>query len=127
MSERMQTYSVIALKELGVHVSVDDFGTGHSSLSKLRQLPVTELKIDKSFVIDMLEDENDEAIVEASIHLAHSLKLEVVAEGIENDKTLQRLKELGCDYAQGMYICKPMLVPGLLEWLGKRDNADQVA
>lgn len=127
MSDRMQKYSVIALKELGVQVSIDDFGTGHSSLSKLKQLPVTELKIDKSFVLDMLQDENDAAIVEASIHLAHSLKLEVVAEGIENNSTLERLKQLGCDYAQGMYLCKPLRLPALLEWLGKRNDADQVA
>jgi diguanylate cyclase (GGDEF)-like protein/PAS domain S-box-containing protein len=117
MSERMHGYTVQELRLLGVNLSIDDFGTGHSSMCKLRHLPVTELKIDKSFVKDMLVDEGNATIVEASINLAHSLNLKVVAEGIEDDATLARLVEMGCDYAQGFCISQPLPLPNLLEWL----------
>lgn len=117
MSERMHGYTVQELRLLGVNLSIDDFGTGHSSMCKLRHLPVTELKIDKSFVKDMLVDEGNATIVEASINLAHSLNLKVVAEGIEDDATLERLVELGCDYAQGFCISQPLPLQDLLEWL----------
>jgi diguanylate cyclase (GGDEF)-like protein/PAS domain S-box-containing protein len=117
MSERMHGYTVQELRLLGVNLSIDDFGTGHSSMYKLRHLPVTELKIDKSFVRDMLLDDGNATIVEASINLAHSLNLKVVAEGIEDDATLARLVELGCDYAQGFCISQPLPLQDLLEWL----------
>jgi len=117
MSERMHQYTVQELRSLGVNLSIDDFGTGHSSLCKLRHLPVTELKIDKSFVRDMLTDEGNATIVEASINLAHSLNLKVVAEGIEDDATLASLTQMGCDYAQGFCICPPLPLPELLKWL----------
>ncbi|HED19756.1 MAG TPA: EAL domain-containing protein [Gammaproteobacteria bacterium] len=117
MSERMHQYTVQELRSLGVNLSIDDFGTGHSSLCKLRQLPVSELKIDKSFVRDMLVDKGDATIVEASINLAHSLDLKVVAEGIEDDATLACLVQMGCDYAQGFCICPPLPLPDLLKWL----------
>ncbi|GMQ88994.1 MAG: hypothetical protein BMS9Abin09_0438 [Gammaproteobacteria bacterium] len=117
MSERMHQYTVQELRSLGVNLSIDDFGTGHSSLCKLRHLPVAELKIDKSFVRDMLVDEGNATIVEASINLAHSLNLKVVAEGIEDDATLARLVQMGCDYAQGFCICPPLPLPDLLKWL----------
>jgi len=117
MSERMHGYTVQELRSLGVNLSIDDFGTGHSSMCKLRHLPVSELKIDKSFVKDMLVDEGNATIVEASINLAHSLNLRVVAEGIEDNATLATLVELGCDYAQGFSICPPLPLLDLLEWL----------
>jgi len=117
MSERMHQYTVRELRALGVHLSIDDFGTGHSSMCKLRHLPVAELKIDKSFVRDMLTDEGNATIVEASINLAHSLNLKVVAEGIEDDATLERLAQMGCDYAQGFAISRPLPLQDLLEWL----------
>ncbi len=117
MSERMHQYTAQELRSLGVNLSIDDFGTGHSSMRKLRHLPVTELKIDKSFVKDMLVDEGNATIVKASINLAHSLNLKVVAEGIEDDATLAHLVQLGCDYAQGFCISKPLPLEDLLEWL----------
>jgi len=117
MSERMHQHTVQALKTLGVQLSIDDFGTGHSSLCKLRDLPVGELKIDKSFIRDMLTDEGNATIVEASINLAHSLNLRVVAEGIEDEATLARLAAMGCDYAQGFCISQPLPLPELLEWI----------
>ena len=120
MSEQMQQHTVQALFELGVQLSIDDFGTGHSSLSKLKQLPVTELKIDRSFIIDMLSDENDATIVEASINLAHNLGLKVVAEGIEDEKTLNTLLRMGCDYAQGYNISYPLPLEKLQIWLKEK-------
>ncbi|HED52102.1 MAG TPA: sensor domain-containing phosphodiesterase [Gammaproteobacteria bacterium] len=126
MSERMQKYTVMSLRELGVELSIDDFGTGHSSLSKLRQLPVTELKIDQSFVTNMLNDENDEAIVVATIQLAHSLGLDIVAEGIEDAEVLYRLSELGCDYAQGRYICDALPLAELQDWLDSKKTSGRV-
>ena len=117
MSERMHQHTVQALKTLGVQLSIDDFGTGHSSLCKLRHLPVGELKIDKSFIRDMLTDEGNATIVKASINLAHSLKLKVVAEGIEDEATLACLARMGCDYAQGFCISQPLPLPELLGWL----------
>lgn len=117
MSEQMQQNTVQALFDLGVRLSIDDFGTGHSSLSKLKELPVTELKIDRSFITDMLVDEDDAAIVEASINLAHNLGLHVVAEGIEDEKTQDVLLRMGCDYAQGYHLSYPLTLDKLKLWL----------
>jgi diguanylate cyclase (GGDEF)-like protein len=111
------------LKELGVNLSIDDFGTGYSSLSYLRQMPVSEIKIDRSFVIDMLKNPNDEAIVQATIGLAQNLGLEVVAEGVEDVDTLMRLRAMGCNLLQGHYISHPLTAEELLAWHEeKRDN-----
>lgn len=96
------------LDAFGLELSIDDFGTGYSSLSYLKQLPMDEIKIDRSFVVDMVNDENDEAIVKATIEMAHAMKLRVVAEGVEDEDTLNRLLELGCDISQGYYFAKPM-------------------
>lgn len=92
----------------GVQFSIDDFGTGYSSLSHLKRLSVAELKIDKSFVLEMSHDSDDEAIVRSTIDLAHNMGLRVVAEGVENVQVLGMLKKMGCDQAQGFYIAKPM-------------------
>lgn len=92
----------------GIHFSIDDFGTGYSSLSHLKRLPVTELKIDRSFVKDMTRDRDDEAIVRSTIDLAHNMGLRVVAEGVESREVLERLRQLGCDEVQGYYIARPM-------------------
>lgn len=105
------------LHELGVGLSIDDFGTGYSSLAYLKRLPVKTLKIDNSFVRNMLEDKQDEVIVNSTIHLAHNLGLVVVAEGVENEELLQRLRGLGCDEAQGYHIGRPMPVDKVDEWL----------
>lgn len=96
------------LDMMGIALSVDDFGTGYSSLSYLKQLPVSELKIDKSFVMEMIEDENDEVIVKATIDLAHNLGLKTVAEGVADQKTWDFLRSLNCDIAQGYFISRPV-------------------
>lgn len=96
------------LHQLGVKLSVDDFGTGFSSLAYLKLLPVNELKIDKSFVIDMEQDESDRLIVHSTIELSHNLGLKVVAEGIENENCWNMLLDMGCDTAQGYYMSKPV-------------------
>ena len=95
------------LKSLGIKIAVDDFGTGYSSLSYLKHFPVDFLKIDRSFVAGLGHDPKDEGLVAASIELAHALKLEVVAEGVETEGQLERLRTLGCDIAQGFYFQKP--------------------
>jgi diguanylate cyclase (GGDEF)-like protein/PAS domain S-box-containing protein len=111
------------LDEMGVKLSIDDFGTGYSSLAYLKQLPVDEIKIDKSFVMGMSEDENDAMIVDATIDLSHKLGLKVVAEGVENEHTLEMLRNLGCDIIQGFYISRPVASGALMDWLKTNHHA----
>ena len=96
------------LNAIGVRLSIDDYGTGYSNLSYLKQLEVDKLKIDQSFVKDMLVDELDAIIVRSTVELAHNLGLEVLAEGVEDEHILTLLQQLGCDQAQGYHIGKPM-------------------
>lgn len=110
------------IASLGVTLSIDDYGTGYSSLSYLRRLPINTLKIDRLFVRDMLENEQDEIIVKSTISLAHNLGLKVVAEGVEDVKTLGRLRDMGCDLAQGYHISKPALWHDMALWLNKVNN-----
>jgi len=118
MTEPERALNVLSrLSAMGLRIAIDDFGTGYSSLSYLKKLPVNTIKIDKSFVIGMVRDDNDAAIVHTSVNLAHNLKLEVVAEGVENEETLTRLIELGCDIAQGHYISRPLSAEELSVWL----------
>ncbi len=105
------------LESHGLGVSIDDFGTGYSSLSYLKHLPAQELKIDRSFVMNMLEDEKNKSIVKAAIDLAHNLGLSVVAEGIESEEVLQSLVSIGCDFGQGYHIAKPMPEDNFKQWL----------
>ncbi|MDH3993508.1 MAG: EAL domain-containing protein, partial [Gammaproteobacteria bacterium] len=98
------------LRQLGVKISIDDFGTGFSSLAYFRDLPVDEVKIDKSFVLRMLESEKDHAIVKAVIDLAHNFSLKVVAEGVETLEIAERLADLRCDILQGYVFDRPLLV-----------------
>jgi diguanylate cyclase (GGDEF)-like protein len=98
------------LSTMGVHISIDDFGTGYSSLSHLRRYPLDKLKIDSSFVRDLLSNPDDASIVKAIISLAHNLRLRVVAEGVETAEQLSLLRELGCDQYQG-YFCSPAVPP----------------
>jgi diguanylate cyclase (GGDEF)-like protein len=104
------------LHNMGFKLSVDDFGTGYSSLAYLKKLPVSELKIDQSFVFHMAEDKNDATIVRSTIDLGHNMGLVVVAEGIEDKVTWDMLNAMGCDLAQGYYISKPMPAAALLKW-----------
>jgi EAL domain-containing protein (putative c-di-GMP-specific phosphodiesterase class I) len=104
-------------RELGVHFSLDDFGTGYSSLTYLKRLPVSQLKIDQSFVRDMLNDIDDLAIVEGVLALAIAFNLEVVAEGMETIAQGEMLLQIGCDKAQGYAIAKPMPAAGMIDWI----------
>ena len=123
ISDRRSAYIILeSLKALGVKIAIDDFGTGYSSLAYLRTLPVDILKIDREFVINATENETDSHIIAAIIDLAHALKLEVIAEGIESISQLELLKTQQCDMAQGYYIGKPMALEHLQAWHSRRDK-----
>jgi EAL domain-containing protein (putative c-di-GMP-specific phosphodiesterase class I) len=115
------------LQSMGVRLSVDDFGTGYSSLTHLRQLPIDEIKIDKSFVMNMSGDENDAAIVRSTIDLGRNLGLEVVAEGVETQEVWDRLSDLGCDVAQGYYLSRPQPPDQLTAWMADSKAAALLA
>jgi EAL domain-containing protein (putative c-di-GMP-specific phosphodiesterase class I) len=110
------------LHEMGIKLVMDDFGTGYSSLSYLRRLPVSQLKIDRSFIAALAQGE-DEALVRSIIDLAHNLKLEVVAEGVESAVVCERLRALGCDLAQGHFICAPGPAAEVRERVTLRDRS----
>jgi len=97
-----------ALRQRGLHVYIDDFGTGYSNLGQLKRMPIDALKIDKSFVSDVLTDSDDAEIVNAIIRLAHALKLRVVAEGVEQAGQVAFLRQSGCDEIQGYVVAKPL-------------------
>ncbi len=123
-------YAIQTMKELrgiGVKFSIDDFGTGYSSLSSLKQFPVESLKIDRSFVKDIPEDAGDMAIAEATISLAHSLGLHVVAEGVETKEQLEFLHEKGCEQIQGYYFSRPLPMEELYAYIEKEDSVTDVA
>jgi EAL domain-containing protein (putative c-di-GMP-specific phosphodiesterase class I) len=103
-----------SLKDMGVHLSIDDFGTGYSSLSYLKHFPIDRIKIDRSFVADVNQSNDDAAIVEAIISMAHSLKLRVVAEGVENIDQLRFLEARDCDEVQGFHLAMPMSADDLV-------------
>lgn len=106
------------LRQLGVKLSVDDFGTGYSSLAQMRQLPVQELKIDKSFVLRLDSTPQDQLIVKSTVDMAHGLGLSVVAEGIENEESWRLLQSWGCELAQGFFLGRPMSPEQLIDWYG---------
>ncbi|MET3106846.1 diguanylate cyclase (GGDEF)-like protein [Oxalobacteraceae bacterium GrIS 2.11] len=105
------------LSAMGLELSIDDFGTGYSSLAYLKRLPVNELKIDKSFVMQMAHDDDDRIIVKSTIDLGHNMGMRVVAEGVENPAALQLLAEMHCDQAQGNYIHAPIPAENFISWL----------
>jgi EAL domain-containing protein (putative c-di-GMP-specific phosphodiesterase class I) len=120
MADPERAHAVLAnLDDMNVMLSIDDFGTGYSSLAYLRQLPVREIKIDKSFVMAMHGSENDAVIVHSIVDLAHNIGLQVIAEGIEDEPTYRRLLELGCDMGQGYYFSKPIPADEFLRWLSE--------
>lgn len=110
------------LRMKGIQLSIDDFGTGYSSLSQLYRMPFTELKVDKSFVMDMRKDDDARGIVKTCIILGHELNMQVVAEGVENRQTLELLTEMGCDIAQGYYFARPMSANDIIPWMNSRGN-----
>jgi diguanylate cyclase (GGDEF)-like protein len=105
------------LSALGCKLSIDDYGTGYSSLAYLRRLPLDELKIDKSFVIGMVRDASDDVIVRSTIDLAHNMGLIVVAEGVEDEATLERLRAFGCDMVQGYFFSRPLPSDMVAAWI----------
>lgn len=113
------------LRDGGVQISIDDFGTGYSSLSYLRDLPIDELKLDRSFISPMAEDSRAAALVASTIALAHSLGLRMVSEGVETELAYAELARLGCDQAQGFFICRPLPVSELDPWLNNRRIASE--
>ena len=113
------TQCLIACQDLGVTFSLDDFGTGYSSLSYLKQLPTQSIKIDKSFIRDILIDKDSLGLTKAIIGLAKSFNREVIAEGVETVEHEVLLMNLGCDVAQGYGIAKPMPVEKVLSWVAK--------
>ena len=107
---------LLRLHDMGIHLSIDDFGTGYSSLIYLKKLPVSQIKVDRSFVMNMIHDEDDAVIVQSTIDLGHNLNCQVVAEGVENLETLERLRSLGCDQAQGFYLSTPLTADDITCW-----------
>jgi diguanylate cyclase (GGDEF)-like protein len=128
MGDSGRTSQVLdALADVGVGLSIDDFGTGYSSLSYLKRLPIEEIKIDRSFVMQMHVDANDFMIVRATVDLGRNLGLRVVAEGVEDLATFDRLAEFGCDEAQGYYISRPLSAVEFTRWLSVRNLELEVA
>lgn len=109
--------TLTALHEMGVGISIDDFGTGYSSLAYLKRLPVDEIKIDKSFILDMAMNEEETFIARSVIDLGHNLGMQVVAEGVENQRILDLLESMGCDQAQGFHLSRPLPASDVLLWL----------
>jgi EAL domain-containing protein (putative c-di-GMP-specific phosphodiesterase class I) len=105
------------LDQMKVRISIDDFGTGYSCLAYLKRLPVSEIKIDRSFVMNMDSDEDDATIVRSTIELGRNLGLDVVAEGVETAEIWDLLTSLGCTSAQGYYLCRPVPGADLLAWV----------
>jgi len=122
MADPRRAREILArLDEMGVWLAIDDFGTGYSSLAYLKQLPVTTLKVDRSFVGAMDQNEDDAVIVRSTITLGRNLGLRVVAEGVETEPVMDELRRLGCDLVQGYYVSRPVPAPAFEDWLRKRD------
>ncbi|SFM33832.1 EAL domain-containing protein [Marinobacter zhejiangensis] len=107
------------LADVGLRVSIDDFGSGYSSLSYLKRLPATELKLDQSLILDVDDSDSSKVIVQTAINMAHGLGYDVVAEGVENEETANLLKIMGCDKVQGYWLCRPLPLPELEAWLAE--------
>ena len=112
-----------SLSDMGVHIAIDDFGTGYSSLAYLKRLPLNVIKVDRSFVTDLARSQDDASIVQAVISMAHSLRLKVIAEGVETREQLDLLKSLGCDQFQGFYYSTPVDAAGAAQFMALLDDA----
>ena len=116
---------LVTLKKLtdtGLRVSIDDFGSGYSSLSYLKRLPATEIKLDRSLIMDICTSESSKIIVETTINMAHGLGYKLVAEGVEDEETVDLLKQMGCDYMQGYWLCRPIPLTELTQWLADQHS-----
>ncbi len=111
------------LRQNGIRVAIDDFGSGYSALSYLRDLPIDEVKLDRNFIAPILVDERAAAVVQAVVNLAHVLGLTIVVEGVENAETAARLGEYGCDVGQGYFYSPPLSADDLLDMLKRRATA----
>lgn len=109
--------SLHKVRELDVDLAIDDFGKGYSSLTYLKEVPATQIKIDKKFIETIGLDETDQQIVKVVINLAHALGMQVVAEGVDSDESLAMILDLGCDIAQGYLISRPLRSDHVLEWI----------
>jgi len=128
MQELVESLDILTrLRMKGVKLSIDDFGTGYSSMVQLYRIPFSEIKIDRSFVLNAIEDPEALAIVKMTIRLAHELGMVVIAEGVENKETWDLLKALGCDIAQGYYKAEPMPADDLIKWLKQQNRHGVVA
>ncbi len=117
MADPVRAKAVVdRLSAMGIVLAIDDFGTGYSSLAYLKRLPIRELKVDRSFVMGMVDDDNDAVIVRSTVELGRNLGLRVVAEGVETLGVWNRLAELGCDIAQGYFLSRPLPAEGLTDW-----------
>ncbi len=121
MSQTEETIKILhELSEMGVQLSIDDFGTGYSSLAYLRSLPVDKLKIDQTFIKDMIESESALSLVEAVIRLGHSFNLNVIAEGVETEEQLNKLSSMNCDQAQGFFVKRPEKAEDITKWIQEK-------
>ena len=119
-----QSFSILKqIREMGFKVAMDDFGTGYSSLSYLKDIPLTGLKIDRSFVRDIAKDKNADKLISSIISMAHGMGLDVVAEGVEERYQVNHLKKLGCEYLQGYYYSRPLPPDEIIPMLQGRPMA----
>ncbi len=124
MEDRERSAAVLAvLRRVGVGIAIDDYGTGYSSLSYLARLPVTELKLDRCFVAAVADDARGRAIVTSTVQLAHALGLVLVAEGVEDEATMEALRRIGCDFAQGYLLSRPLPAEAVPDWFERRAAA----
>jgi EAL domain-containing protein (putative c-di-GMP-specific phosphodiesterase class I) len=110
------------LSALGIRIAIDDFGAGYTSLGQLRTLPVSELKIDRSFVMSMDTDPGSAVIVQSVVDLGHNLGLTIIAEGVESERVMAALSNIGCDVAQGYFIARPVTAAAVDAWRATRDH-----